>query len=80
MPKGARLWRSPTVAEIAEELRARIGINKREATRAGDGRCVSARVFERTAAELSRLLFWITAEDEETKQAALAAETNEDEE
>ena len=55
----ARLWKEPTTVEIAAELRARIAINRRNAERVDDGRCVLSRTCEHTAEELERLLFWI---------------------
>ena len=59
-----RLWPRPTVDEISAELRARIKINRKEAGKADDGRAVFAKVCERTAEELARLLFWIEGKDE----------------
>lgn len=64
MRQNDRLWPRPTVDEIAAELRARIKINRKEAGNASDGRAVFAKVCERTAEELSRLLFWIEGRDE----------------
>ena len=61
----ARLWREPTIPEVAEELRARIKINRKESGKADDGRAVFAKVCERTAAELERLLFWIEGRDDD---------------
>lgn len=64
MRQNDRLWPRPTVDEIAAELRARIKINRKEAGRASDGRAVFAKVCERTAEELSRLLYWIEGRDD----------------
>ena len=61
----ARLWREPTIPEVAEELRARIKINRKESGKADDGRAVFAKVCERTAEELARVLFWIEGRDDE---------------
>lgn len=58
------LWTRPTVEEISAELRARIKINRKESDKADDGRAVFAKVCERTAEELSRLLFWIEGRDD----------------
>ena len=60
----ARLWPRPTVDEIADELRARIKINQKDADKADDGRAVFAKVCERTAEELARLLYWIEGRDD----------------
>ena len=60
-----RLWREPTIPEVAEELRARIKINRKESGKADDGRAVFAKVCERTAEELARVLFWIEGRDDE---------------
>lgn len=59
-----RLWTRPTVDEITAELRARIKVNQKDADKADDGRAVFAKVCERTAEELSRLLYWIEGKDE----------------
>lgn len=64
-----RLWREPTIPEVAEEIRARIRINLRDAERVDDGRCGLARTCERTAAELERLLFWIEGPQHEAREA-----------
>lgn len=61
----ARLWREPTIPEVAEEIRARINSNRRDAERVDDGLRVIARTCERTAAELERLLFWIEGRDDD---------------
>lgn len=58
------LWPRPTVEEISAELRARIKINRKESDKADDGRAVFAKVCERTAEELARLLYWIEGRDE----------------
>lgn len=58
------LWPRPTVDEISAELRARIKINRKESGKADDGRAVFAKVCERTAEELARLLFWIDGRDD----------------
>ncbi len=60
-----RLWPRPTVDEISAELRARIKINRKESDKADDGRAVFAKVCERTAEELARLLFWIEGRDDD---------------
>ena len=64
MSADARLWPRPTVEEISAELRARIKINRKESGKADDGRAVFAKVCERTAEELARLLYWIEGRDD----------------
>lgn len=64
MSDDARLWPRPTVDEISAELRARIKINRKESGKADDGRAVFAKVCERTADELARLLYWIDGRDD----------------
>ena len=64
MSDDARLWPRPTVEEISAELRARIKINRKESGKADDGRAVFAKVCERTAEELARLLYWIEGRDD----------------
>ena len=64
MSADARLWPRPTVEEISAELRARIKINRKESGKADDGRAVFAKVCERPAEELARLLYWIEGRDD----------------
>jgi hypothetical protein len=54
-----RLWPQPTVDEIVAELRRRAEENRRDAKRADDNRCIVAKVCERTAQELERIVLWI---------------------
>lgn len=50
---------TPTVEQIAAELRARIAVLQREAKNADDDENITAKSCEHTAQELSRFLYWI---------------------
>lgn len=50
---------TPTPAQIAAELRARIAVLQREAKNADEPENITAKSCEHSESELRRLLFWI---------------------
>lgn len=54
---------TPTVEQIAAEVKARAATLEREAKRADDDDAQTAKSCEHTAQELKRLLFWIEGMD-----------------